>query len=294
MSASDNDTTVLAQLKVAAAVAAPLSDALALQYEAGDAAVASWEDKEGQWTVEVYFAQPPDEAAVRAIVADIGGEAAAAALTFTPIHARDWVATSLAGLHPVAAGRFVVHGAHDRARVGVNRLGIEIEAALAFGTGHHGTTRGCLLALESIIKRRRPRHVLDVGTGTGVLAIAAAKSLRRHVLASDIDREAVIVAKGNARANHVGPLIEVVHAAGLSRHRLQSERFDLVFANILLGPLKRLATPMAHILAPHAHVILSGLLTQQANAALSAYRANGLVLERRIELDGWTTLVLRR
>jgi ribosomal protein L11 methyltransferase len=286
--------TVLAQLTVAAAMARALSDALAARFATGDAAVATFEGAGGDWIVEIHFAQPPEEAAVRDVVAQVAGESVANTFTFAAMHARDWVATSLAGLHPVAAGRFMIHGAHDRARVAPNRIGIEIEAALAFGTGHHGTTRGCLLALEAIIKGRRPRRVLDVGTGTGVLAIAAAKSLRRQVLASDIDQEAVIVAKANAHANRAGSLVEVVQSAGLSKRCFQSASFDLVLANILLGPLKSLATPMARILAPGAHVVLSGLLPQQANAALFAYRAHGLALERRIALDGWMTLVLRR
>ena len=284
--------TVLAQVKVAAATAGALSDAFAAHFDM--AAVASFEGAGADWIVEIHFAQAPDEAAVRDVVMQIAGESVAGTLTFAAVHARDWVATSLAGLHPVAAGRFIIHGAHDRARVLANRIGIEIEAALAFGTGHHGTTRGCLLALERIIKTRRPRRILDVGTGTGVLAIAAARALRRQVLASDIDGEAVIVAKANAHANRAGSLVAVVHAAGPSKRCFRAANFDLVFANILLGPLKSLATPMARVLAPDAHVVLSGLLPRQANAALTAYRVHGLILERRIELDGWMTLVLVR
>jgi ribosomal protein L11 methyltransferase len=290
----DSTPTILAQLKVSAAAAGPLSDALAARFDSGEAAIAIWEGTDGAWTLDVHFTQAPDEAEVRDIVMQVAGESAARALTFTAVHARDWVAASLAGLHPVVAGRFVIHGAHDRSRVAPNRIGIEIEAALAFGTGHHGTTYGCLLALDQIIKAHRPRSILDVGTGTGVLAIAAAKSLHRPVLASDIDREAVIVAKANARANRVGGLVTVVHAAGLRGRCCQSDRFDLVFANILLTPLKSLGAPIARILAPNARVVLSGLLRGQANAALSAYHAHGLMLERRIPRDEWVTLVLKR
>jgi ribosomal protein L11 methyltransferase len=189
----------------------------------------------------------------------------------------------------------VVHGAHDRAAIPSHRLGIEIEAALAFGTGHHGTTRGCLLALDRILRARRPRRVLDVGTGTGVLAIAAAKAQRRQVLASDIDARAVAIAIENARINCVAPLIEVLHAPGLAARRVRDRApYDLVFANILLAPLRLLAAPMSKLLAPRARIILSGLLSTQANAALAAYRPQGLVLERRSVLDGWATLVLRR
>ena len=141
---------------------------------------------------------------MRALVALAAGAEAANALVFETVTAKDWVKAGLDGLPPVDAGRFVVHGAHDRTAVAANRIGIEIEAALAFGTGHHGTTRGCLLALDGIVKARRPRNILDIGTGTGVLAIAAARALRRPVLASDIDPEAVGIARANARRNRAG------------------------------------------------------------------------------------------
>jgi len=234
---------------------------------------------------------------VRALVALAAGAAAANALTFEPLPAQDWVRTSLEGLAPVEAGRFVVHGPHDRDRVPINRIGVEIAAALAFGTGHHGTTRGCLLALDRIVKFQRGRRgeVLDVGTGSGVLAIAAAKALRRPVLASDLDARAVTIARGNARLNRVGALVEVAQAAGLGAGRFRARApFALVLANILLDPLRRFATPMARLVAPGGRVVLSGLLAAQGSAALAAYRPRGLVLERRIALEGWVTLVLRR
>ncbi|MBO0756700.1 MAG: 50S ribosomal protein L11 methyltransferase [Bradyrhizobiaceae bacterium] len=291
---SSTETTVRAHLKIGEKEAGPLSDALAAHFNDGDAVVASCEDAAGDWIVEIHFAHPPDEGALRDFVFVVAGESAARALTFSTVSERDWTAASLAGLHPVSAGRFIVYGAHDRARVGQSRIGIEIEAALAFGTGHHGTTRGCLLALDQIVRTCRPRRVLDVGTGTGVLAIAAAKALHRPVVASDSDREAVIIARANAQTNRVASLINVVHAVGLTGRQSQSSVFDLVLANILLGPLKSMAPQMRRILAPNARVVLSGLLVSQANAALSVYRAHGLTLERRIALDGWMTLVLRR
>jgi ribosomal protein L11 methyltransferase len=222
------------------------------------------------------------------------GGAAAHALTIEPVAAADWVAQSLSGLKPVRAGRFLVHGAHDRARVRVNDIGIEIEAALAFGTGHHGTTRGCLLALDELAKRRRFRKVLDIGTGSGVLVIAAARALHGRIVASDIDRVAVDAAKSNVRLNRAAPAITLLRAVGTRARTITSNApYDLIFANILLAPLLRLAVPLRRLAAPGARVVLSGLLPAHANAALSAYRAQGLVLEKRIPLDGWMTLVLR-
>ncbi len=167
--------------------------------------IAAYEEPDGRWPITLYFREAPDEAAVRALVALASTPALADALTFDTLAPTDWVRKSLEGLKPVEAGRFVVHGAHDRARIAANRIGIEIEAGLAFGTGHHGTTRGCLLALDRLVKERLPAGgVLDVGTGTGVLAIAAAKSLHRPVLASDIDRRAVHTARENVRINRAG------------------------------------------------------------------------------------------
>ena len=202
---------------------------------------------------------------------------------------------SLDGLQPVEAGRFVVHGSHDRARIQPNRIGIEIEAGLAFGTGHHATTRGCLLALDRIIKRRRPCRTLDIGTGTGVLAIAAVKALHQPALASDIDLRAVRTARENARLNRTGAWIEIVHTAGLRDRRFRARApFAIVFANILLAPLRQLAGPIARLVAPGGHIVLSGLLETQALPALGAYLPHGLALARRIPLEGWITLVLER
>src|ERR1700709_2516567 len=167
----------------------------------GQAAIAAFERPDGVWDITAHFADPPDQALVRELVAEAAGAEAAGGIVFDTVEARDWVKATLEDLVPVPAGRFVVHGRHDRDRVPPNKLGIEIEAALAFGTGHHGTTRGCLLLLDHVLKAWSPRRVLDVGTGTGVLAIAAAKALRIKVLASDIDPLSVRVARENARLN---------------------------------------------------------------------------------------------
>ena len=289
--------SVVARLTTDWAAAQAVGDALAESFDAAEVAASSVEEADGRWSLAVHFRDRPNETAVRALVALAAGAAAANALTFEPLPAQDWVRTSLEGLAPVEAGRFVVHGPHDRDRVPINRIGIEIAAALAFGTGHHGTTRGCLLALDRIVKFQRGRRgeVLDVGTGSGVLAIAAAKALRRPVLASDLDARAVTIARGNARLNRVGALVEVAQAAGLGAGRFRARApFALVLANILLDPLRRFATPMARLVAPGGRVVLSGLLAAQGSAALAAYRPRGLVLERRIALEGWVTLVLRR
>ena len=158
---------------------------------------------------------------MRALTAAAAGNAAAKALRFERVAAKDWVRESLAGLAPVTAGRFIVHGAHDRARIPFNRIGIEIEAALAFGTGHHGTTRGCLLALDRALQVAcRDARILDLGTGSGVLAIAAARALRRPVLATDIDGSAVRAARANAALNRAGSFVEVIRAR--RRHRTQN------------------------------------------------------------------------
>jgi ribosomal protein L11 methyltransferase len=260
----------------------------------GEAAVAAFERPDGRWDVTVHFADAPDQALVRQLVAKTAGEKVAGAIAFDTMEAKDWVKASLADLVPVPAGRVVVHGAHDRARIAQNKVGIEIEAALAFGTGHHGTTRGCLLLLDHVLKARRPHRVLDLGTGTGVLAIAAAKALQREVLASDIDAPSVTVARENARLNGTGTLVQVIRATGFSAPDFSLHGpFDLVLANILANPLRQLAEPMSKHLAPSARVILSGLLNHQAGAVIAAYRARGLVPLRHLKIEGWSSLLLR-
>jgi ribosomal protein L11 methyltransferase len=295
MPAAAYEDSVVARLEVSEARARRILDLAAGTFDPLQVVVSMEERPGGRWGVALHFQDPPHTAAVRALVALAAGADAGNEVVFEKVAAQDWVKTSLAGLAPVEAGRFMVHGAHDRARVPVNRIGIEIEAALAFGTGHHGTTRGCLLALDRIARSKRPRRILDVGTGSGVLAIAAGRALRRPVLASDIDPQAARVARANARLNRVGTQVKIVHAIGVgARHFRVHGPFDLIFANILLGPLLRLAAPLRKLAARSSHVVLSGLLPSQANAILAAYRAQGLALEWRMTLEGWVTLVLRR
>ncbi len=267
-----------------------IGDLIAERFDGDAIAVSLVDIGARRWRVSVHFQTRPDRTSVRALTAVAGSRK----LRFERVAAKDWVSDSLAGLKPVQAGRFVVHGAHDRARIPQNRLAIEIEAALAFGTGHHGTTRGCLLALDRICKLRSPRRkprVLDLGTGSGVLAIAAARALHRPVLAIDIDPSSVRAARANARLNRAGAMVRIVQGNGVTGLR-GCGPFELVFANILLAPLQRLAAPLRKFITPGGRIVLSGLLSSQANAAMAAYR--GLALERRIDLEGWTTLVLMR
>ena len=211
------------------------------------------------------------------------------------VEQRDWVRESLEGLPPVNAGRFFLHGSHDRHLRKIGGISLEIDAGTAFGTGHHGTTKGCLLALHDILKRRRPARIFDLGTGTGVLALAAAAALRRTVLASDIDREAVRVTDLNAKHNHLRPLLKSFHAAGLHAPAIhEGAPYELIFANILAKPLERLATGIAALLAPNGLVILSGLTRDQERWITACYRTRGLVLVKALRLDNWVVLVMCR
>jgi len=273
----------------------PTAGRVMAAFEDGDAVCSVFEAEAGRWQVALHFTDPPDETAVRQFIADIAGETAAQSLAFEQVTDVDWVTQSLAGLKPVQAGRFVIHGAHGRARIRANAIGIEIEAALAFGTGHHGTTRGCLMALDALAKRRRVRRILDVGTGSGVLAIAAARIFRTKAVASDIDRQAVAAARGNARINRAAGFVTALRAAGTRSDAIARRApYDLIFANILLGPLTRMAAPLARLGGPAATVVLSGLLPEHANAVLAIYREQGLALARRLVLEGWVTLVLQK
>lgn len=297
-----NNAAHVMRLACDEATARAVADIVVETFDPADTAAAAFEEaasktdwNSGPWVVEVYFGRAPDETAVRELVAVVAGEAAAAALSFGNVEQRDWVTSSLAGLPPVRAGRFLVHGAHDRARVRSHDIALEIEAALAFGTGHHGSTLGCLRMLDAILKVRRPVHILDVGTGSGVLALAAARALHRKVAAGDLDPVAAAAARANVRRNHATPWLMPVVANGVTHPALRAGApYDLIFGNILARPLRRLAPALAGFAAPGAEIVLSGLLARDVPGILSAYGPRHFTLIRRIDIDGWATLLLRR
>lgn len=244
------------------------------------------------WRVEAYYDYAPDIAAL-AVELGLGDDTTIAA---DLVPDENWVTLSQAALPPVIAGRFVVHGSHDRARVGRRAMAIEIDAGEAFGTAHHATTLGCLLALHRLIHRTSPRRVLDLGCGSGVLAIAAARVLpAARILASDIDPTAVDVARKNIHLNREQGRVRALCAVGLDHRELRrAAPFDLVLANILAGPLIVLAPTVALAIRRGGHAVLSGILTEQAMEVEAAWRAAGCTIVEKRRLNGWTTLVLRR
>ncbi len=212
-----------------------------------------------------------------------------------PVEARDWVAENRASFQPIRAGRFFIHPTFYEGRPPAGAQSIALDAATAFGSGSHGTTKGCLLALDRIARRRRPRRILDMGCGSGILAIAMAKAWKRPVLAVDIDDEAVRVTAENARRNGVGNYVNTGAGPGFAAPIMQGKRdFDLIVANILARPLIAMAPSLARALSPGGEVVLSGLLTHQENQIVAAYRAQGLALVRRDRIDNWSTLVLKQ
>ncbi len=245
-----------------------------------------------RWQVDAYMESEPEAVILVAAL----GLPPETRVEVDAVPDENWVAISQAALPPVEAGRITVHGSHDRARVGLRQFAIEIDAGEAFGTAHHSTTEGCLIALDRLARVRPSRRVADIGCGSGVLAIAAARlNPNARFIASDFDPVAAGVAHGNVRANRAGSRISVIAASGLDHPALRgARRFDLVIANILARPLIVLASSIGRALAPDGIVVLSGLLTEQAREVLGTYLARGFILERRIVLSGWTTLVLKR
>ncbi len=250
------------------------------------------EDGSGRWEVAGYFGAAPDEVALALLAAAVG----ASEFVVSELPETDWVAHVRRNLSPVRAGRFFVHGSHDADRVPEGAVALLIEASMAFGTGHHGTTLGCLRALDRLAESGlRPRRVADIGCGTAVLAMAAARVFDARVIASDIDPVAVEVARANLAANGLEGRVSCVEAAGLDHPALRENApHDLVFANILKAPLIALAPNIAHLSAPGARVILSGILREQAGEVVDAYRACGYNPRASEDIGDWTTLIMER
>ncbi len=259
--------------------------------------VSAYELPNGDWCVEGLTAAKPDldHLSVLLTLLREGRDAAPGEIRLDRLPPRDWLGANQSSFPPIRAGRYFIYGSHYRAAAPRGKIGLLIDAATAFGTGEHATTRGCLLALDGLARRGRRHRVLDMGTGTGVLAMAAAKTWRRQALGRDIDPESVRVARHNAFRNGVADLIEIDRSDGY-RDRLVTRRapYDLVFANILARPLAQMAKDLERVLAPGGVAILSGLLGRQEPFVLAAHRLVGLRLKRRIAIAGWHTLLVGR
>ncbi|WP_206454206.1 50S ribosomal protein L11 methyltransferase [Aurantimonas marina] len=283
-------------LRAGKAEAEAVYEALDTAFEEHGSPVAISEINEtrGLFEVSAYF-DTEDADAWESIFADAVGPELAGRIEREELPDKDWMADVLKTLKPVRAGRFLVHGAHDREKIAANDLSIEIEAGQAFGTGHHGTTAGCLTMIGQIAARRRPRNALDLGTGSAVLAIGLAKLARVPVLATDIDPVAVRVAKANVIANGVAPFVTSATAVGFAGPAIRARApFDLIVANILAGPLMKLAPQFTRHLARHGDIVLSGILVSQRDAVLSAFRAQGLFHRCTLVRGDWVTLHLVR
>jgi len=278
------------------ALAGEILDLMTVCFGEEDLAIATTEvdEKNDVWEASVYMLAD-EEDAIRARLEDLfSADFANLEIQREVLPDIDWIAKSLEGLKPVRAGRFIVHGSHDRDKVRVNDLAIEIEAGQAFGTGHHGTTAGCLEVIGEVVRSRTVRNALDLGTGSGVLAIAVRKLKRVPVLATDIDPIAVAVAEGNARSNGIVEGIEFRVAPGFHSTAFgEYGSFDLIIANILARPLMKMAPQLVAHLAPGGSVILSGILASQRWKVIAAYNGAGLAHVRTIWRNGWVTIHLR-
>ena len=286
---SDDAVQIIARGPRAIAEAAATALDADPRLEAATYSILEEDEDRDVWRIDAFPTTAEEVDALRLRLADFPG----LVTTVEALADADWLAMSLSGLPPVRAGRFFVYGAHDQGRIPANAVALRIEAGAAFGTGHHGTTVGCLLAWNDLIKARRFDKVLDVGAGTGVLAIAAARTGARLARGTDIDAPSVRIARENAALN--GARAEFVHASGLGHQRVRSAApYDLVFANILAPPLVALAQDIRGALRPGGVAILSGLLRTQERRVLAAYRSRGFRLLHRIHRDAWATLVLER
>ncbi len=247
------------------------------------------------WQLDAYARLPLLNAEVAARLALVAAAAGGELLGITEerLAERDWLAENQAAFPPLRIGRFFVYGSHFVGRVPAGAIGIRLDAATAFGTGEHPSTRGCLHALEMLARRGPIRRPLDIGTGTGILAIALAKLQHRPVAASDLDAGAVRLARRNVTRNGVRPWVRVDLRPGYRGRSLHRRGHDLILANILARPLATMAADLARYLAPGGHAVLSGLLRRQEAIVIAPHRALGLALKARIVIDGWSTLVLR-
>ena len=278
-----------ARIEAAGPAASHIADAL----DAAEPLSVSYFDL-GNETFEVsaLYAGAPDEEALTTLIEKAANGDAVSSLVVEELPSADWVTLSQGQRGPVRAGRFLVHGSHDRENVIRNRFAIEIDATQAFGTAHHATTQLCLLALDELAKRGQPDLVLDLGTGTGILAIAAARAFDRPVIATDNDPVAVEIARGNAHKAGLSQQIHVLTAEGLAHPSLRRLAPDLIVANILAAPLHDLAPAIARTLQPGGYLLLSGITADQAGAIRGRYGAFGFTLEKRILLGGWAALLL--
>lgn len=251
-------------------------------------------EETGEWVFEATCDSPPDVEAFNALAQEVlGGHVD---FSVEPIDPEvNWVAKSLEGLAPVIAGGFYVYGSHETGPVPEGLTPMKIDAAQAFGTGHHETTTGCLEAIEMLLARKTPTRIVDIGTGTGVLAIALAKRLGGKILATDIDPIAVVTTIENARENGVGDNLDAIEATGLEHSEIAARApYDLLVANILAGPLTELAPAMGDVAQQGGTAILSGILNTQADGVIAAYEASGFALVDHLKRKDWTTLVLEK
>ena len=250
------------------------------------------EDGSGLWEVGAYFSEKPDDISLALLAAVFQAEE----FKISELPQIDWVSKVQRSLKPVVAGRFFVYGSHDSDKVPPDCEPLLIEASMAFGTGHHGTTKGCLLALEQLITDGfKAKNVIDVGCGTAVLAMAAARIFSANVIASDIDSVAHSVAKINILANGLDRNIQCFEASGFAHEQIKTKNpFDLIFANILLAPLLALATDISKYSLSGGYVVLSGILSEQAELVVNKYTGVGFSLSNQIEIGEWVTIIFRK
>jgi ribosomal protein L11 methyltransferase len=275
---------------------ADAADAVFSLLDEATSAASAFEITPEEWQLDAYPRSPLLSPKLRAQLALAAAAAGGAVLELAEQRLRDrhWLTENQLSFPPLRVGRFFIYGSHYRGAVPAGAIGIAVDAATAFGTGEHPSTRACLLALERLARRRRFRKPLDIGTGTGILSIAAAKLLHRKVLATDVDLGAVGVARHNFARNGVATLVQIRKASAYRDRVLRKSRYDLILSNILARPLAQMARDLARTLAPDGRAVLSGLLRRHEPLVLAPHRSCGIVLDQRLVIDGWSTVVMRR